>query len=115
MSKKKKKFLCPSCGHIHGGRQINIQMGPEGGGGPVPFAGCCNCLVRIVIQHKMFIDNHHCVTCGSDKMPTLFEGGERMECPLHVNARRLLSRAVHALDDDDPVGKEIRQILGAGA
>jgi len=38
-----------------------------------------------------------------------------MECPLHVNARRLLSRAVHALDDDDPVGKEIRQILGAGA
>jgi hypothetical protein len=110
-SKKSKKFLCPSCGHIRGGRQINIQLGPEGGGGPVPFAGCCECLAKIVMQHKIFVTNQHCIVCGSAKVVTLFEGGERMECPLHVNARRLLGRAAHALDDEHPVGKEIRQIL----
>ena len=112
MSKKPKKFLCPSCGHIRAGRLINIQLGPEGGGGPVPFSGCTECLVKIVMQHKMFISNHHCLTCGGDRELTLFDGGERMECPLHVHGRRLLSRAAVALDDD-PLGKEIRQLLGA--
>jgi hypothetical protein len=117
MSKRKKKhkipkFLCPQCGHIRSGQQINIQLGPEGAGGPVPFAGCGECLARVVMQHKIFLANHHCVVCGEDKTPTLFEGGERLECPLHVNARRLLTKAAHALDEDHPVGKEIREVLG---
>lgn len=120
MSKKRKRkheipeFICPKCGLIKHGSPITIQLGPKGAGGPVPFNGCGDCLARVVMQHKMFLSNAHCIVCGEDKTPTLFEGGERLECPLHVNARRLLTRAAHALDEDDPVGKEIREILGVG-
>ena len=68
--------------------------------------------VEIVMQHKIFVANGHCIICGEDKIPVLFEGGERLECPMHVNARRLLTKAAHRLDDDDPIGQEIRQVLG---
>ena len=110
--RKKSEYVCPGCGLLKNDTPLTIQLGPKGAGGPVVFHACGSCLTHVVMQHKIFVANEHCVICGEDKVPTLFEGGERMECSMHVNARRLLTKAANRLDDDDPVGQEIRQVLG---
>lgn len=105
-------FLCPTCGLNKNGGPINLQAGPAGSGAPVLFTGCGDCLIKIVAQHKIMLQGETCFLCGETKVPIMFDGGTRMTCPLHANAKRLLAKALQALDPEHAAAMEIKELLG---
>lgn len=104
--------LCPTCGFNKTGGLVNLQAGAPGSGATVVFTGCSDCLMKIVVEHKVIIAAAKCYCCGEMKTQIMFDDGTRQECPLHANAKRLLAQALTALGDDHAVSVEIREMLG---
>ena len=108
--------LCDKCGRmVPRGVMIVLQRGGIGSGGPVRFRGCSNCLVK-ELNELEFIRGPICGLCGSVKVPTQFSGGaHKLECPIHSQARELLSKALSALEGRPPpedLASRIRMLLG---
>ena len=84
----------------------------------IVFKGCSDCLIAELDVLGSY-RGPQCSSCGAAKVPVAFvnTGVKRLECPVHVNAARLLGQSLHSLTlsaDGQTQGlcEEIRKTLG---
>lgn len=86
--------LCPRCGTPQP-TVVTLTHHARG----IVYQGCSNCLISELDALSSY-RAAQCSTCGTIKVEAIFStGARRMECPVHVQSRELLGRAVSLLNN----------------